>query len=220
MIYIKPTNKIRKFFIFTRDLMQPSFTFVKNMKLRIGILGGTFHPPHAGHVFISSDAIERFNLDYVFWIVSLKNPLKIEEPPPIYDRIETCKRIIDNENIIVSNLAAEINSNKTIDIVNFLLNNYGQSEYYWMMGSDNLVKFDEWNQWKELLDKIKIIVYDRPGYLYEDIKQKLNQNVVQHKVGVEAFLESSAPCWTLVKAGPPNVSSTEIRKNNNGNETK
>lgn len=220
MIYIGPTNKIRNFFIFTRALMQPSLTFVKNTKLRIGILGGTFHPPHEGHVFISSDAIERFNLDYVLWVVSLKNPLKIEEPPPIYDRIEHCKSIIDRKNIIVSDLAAEINSNKTIDIVNFLLKNHGQNEYYWMMGSDNLVKFDEWHQWKELLDKIKIIVYDRPGYLYEDIKQRMNQNVVQHKVDVEGFLEYSPPCWTLVEAWPPNVSSTEIRKKNNGNETK
>lgn len=194
--------------------------FDKNIKLKIGIFGGTFDPPHAGHLSISRDALKRFKLDCVLWVVSLKNPLKAKEPPPIYDRIEHCKSIINEENIVVSDLAVGINSNKTIDIVNFLLENHGQNEYYWMMGSDNLVKFDQWHQWKELLDKIKIIVYDRPGYLYEDIKQILNQNVVQHKLEVEDFLESSAPCWTLVKSAAPSISSTEIRENNNGNKTK
>ena len=63
---------------------------------KIGLLGGSFDPPHKGHLFISLEAKKILKLDEVWWLVTPKNPLKISEPASYVERVNNCKNITRN----------------------------------------------------------------------------------------------------------------------------
>lgn len=182
-----------------------------NQNLKIGLLGGTFNPPHEGHLHISKEALKRFGLDYVWWIVTLQNPLKNIKAPIFEQRIKQCNHLIDSKEIMVLDVEKEMKSNKTIDLLKFLDVECPGNNYYWLMGSDNLTNFDQWSEWQNIMHSIKMIVYDRPKYLYKEVKSSINPILVKHKKDQGNFLSSSPPSWTLVESLTPNISSTEIR---------
>ena len=62
----------------------------------IGLLGGSFDPPHQGHAHITREALKRFGLDRVWWLVSPGNPLKPEGPAPLVKRMEAARAVMDH----------------------------------------------------------------------------------------------------------------------------
>src|ERR1044072_8742433 len=77
--------------------------------MRIGLLGGSFNPPHAAHRAISLLALKRLGLDQVWWLVSPGNPLKDTRGlPPLADRIAAARKIARHPAIVVSDLEARI----------------------------------------------------------------------------------------------------------------
>lgn len=64
--------------------------------MRVGLLGGSFDPPHAGHVHITRQALRRFGLDRVWWLVSPGNPLKAKDPAPLGRRLAACREIMQH----------------------------------------------------------------------------------------------------------------------------
>ncbi len=72
---------------------------------RIGLLGGSFNPAHAGHLFISREAMRRLNLDRVWWLVSPKNPLKdAADLAPLAQSFEGAEKLAQGQDIDVLNL--------------------------------------------------------------------------------------------------------------------
>ena len=66
---------------------------IKSSKKRIGILGGSFDPPHRGHLEISKLAIKKLFLDQVYWCITKKNPLKNKTFFPLIERVKKSKII-------------------------------------------------------------------------------------------------------------------------------
>ena len=60
----------------------------------VGLFGGSFDPPHAGHVHVSREALKRFGLDRVWWLVSPGNPLKREGPAPLERRMQAARALV------------------------------------------------------------------------------------------------------------------------------
>ena len=67
---------------------------MQNKKIKIGILGGSFDPPHKGHLAISKEAKKQFSLKKIIWAITKKNPFKIESKTLLSQRIVNCKKII------------------------------------------------------------------------------------------------------------------------------
>ena len=80
---------------------------------RIGLLGGSFDPPHKGHLYISKEAKKILHLDEVWWLVVPKNPLKISQPATYNERVKNCKKLIKGEPIFIK----EIEKIVKIDVV-------------------------------------------------------------------------------------------------------
>ena len=115
---------------------------------KIGILGGTFDPPHKGHLTISKEAIKRFNLQNVIWAITKKNPFKKKTYKSLDNRIKHCKKIIGSSKLIKVKFYEEvINSNKTFDLINHISKN-NKNKIYFIMGADNLIKFHKWHKSK------------------------------------------------------------------------
>ena len=153
------------------------------IKKKLGVLGGSFDPAHKGHLAISKEAIKKFKLKKVIWAITKKNPLKKKSTTNIKDRIKICKKIIKSNKLIKVNFYEEIiRSNKTIDLINYLQSK-NKSEFYFLMGADNLINFHKWHKWKIISKKCKIVVFDRHGYKKKSLNsvsfKKLNTNNLQ-----------------------------------------
>ena len=93
----------------------------KKSYTKIGILGGTFDPPHKGHLYISKVAIKKLKLKNLIWIVTKKNPLKIKPYLSLRKRIKLAKKITAKEKkIYVRYYDNKIKSNNTFKLLNYI----------------------------------------------------------------------------------------------------
>jgi len=136
----------------------------KNKKnyTKIGILGGTFDPPHKGHLYISKVAIKKLKLNKLLWIVSKRNPLKKKPYLNTNVRINLSKEITKKEKkIFVKYFDDKIKSINTFKLLNYLKKKNKKAKFFFIIGSDNLIKFHQWNNWKKIPALAKIIVFAR-----------------------------------------------------------
>ena len=168
-------------------------------KNKIEVLGGSFDPAHIGHLAISKEAIKRFKLKNIIWAITKKNPLKQQSETELSIRIKQCKKVIGKKSYIkVKFYEKLIKSNKTIDLINYLLKNK-KNEVYFLMGADNLINFHKWHKWKIISKKCKILVFDRHGYK----KKSLNSMT---------FRRLNQKNLSYIQFNKVNISSSQLRK--------
>ena len=172
---------------------------MNNSKIKIGILGGSFDPPHKGHLSISKEAKKRFDLKEIIWAITKKNPFKIKSEIILSTRIKDCKKIIGlNSFIKVKFYENIINSNRTINLINYLKKNK-KIEIYFLMGADNLINFHKWHKSELISQSCNIIVFDRHGYKKDSLKSM-------------TFKKLNKKTLTFVEFKKVNISSSKLRK--------
>ena len=117
---------------------------------RIGLLGGSFDPAHAGHAHITREALRRFGLDRIWWLVSPGNPLKAHGPAPMAERLARARRVMPDPRVSITGLEAELGTRYTAQTLARLGALYPGVRFVWLMGADNLVQFDRWENWREI----------------------------------------------------------------------
>lgn len=179
-----------------------SLNFLKDTKLKIGVLGGSFNPAHYGHFLVSKQAIDSYKCDYVIWLVAKQNPFKDKYKDSIYKRAEQALNIACHPRIIVSSAEDEFGSNYLYDSLRNLTSRLPSNEFIWLMGVDNLDRFHRWYRYEEIPKLCKIILFDRPvkerfvnnsqfNLKYKRILAKpQTANIISHK-GVMSSASSS-----------------------------
>ena len=171
---------------------------IGSSKKRIGIFGGTFDPPHYGHLEISKLAIKKLFLDQIYWCITKKNPLKSKALFSLPERIKKSKIITNKfKKIKIKFFENKIKSTNTIDLIRYLKNKNRKITFYLIVGSDNLINFHKWKEWKLLAKLTEIVVFSRKDY---DIKAK--KSVIVKKLTKIIFIKNKQI----------NISSTQIRK--------
>ena len=182
---------------------------------RIGLLGGSFDPPHLGHVHISHRALRRFGLAQVWWLVSPGNPLKPNPPAQMSRRIAAARALIRHPRIKVTDLEARIGTRYTADTIRQLQRLYPGVRFVWLMGADNLTSFHRWEEWEDIFARVPIGVLARPG---EQVRAGLSpaaRRFARARLPREAgqLLGGLAPpAWCLMSGPMRDASSTEIRQ--------
>ena len=145
--------------------------------MKIGILGGTFDPPHKGHLYISKIALKKLRLKKILWVITKKNPLKNKPYLKIEERIKLSKEITKkNKKIIIKYFDNRIKSTNTFNLIRYLKRKT-KANIFFLIGSDNLKKFHKWENWKEIPKLAKIVVFPRKNYsLTSFATKKLNKN--------------------------------------------
>tara|TARA_B100000965_G_scaffold108900_1_gene90061 strand:- start:11 stop:547 length:537 start_codon:yes stop_codon:yes gene_type:complete len=134
-------------------------------KRGIGILGGSFDPPHKGHVDISKISLSKINIKEVYWIITKKNPFKNKPFFSINERILRSKKILRKyKKIKVLYLDKKIKSSRTINVINYFIKKKKMKNLYLILGSDNLINFHRWTNWKKIVKLTNIVVFSRKGY--------------------------------------------------------
>ena len=138
---------------------------LRHKKKEIGILGGSFDPPHEGHVKISKISLKKIKLSKIFWVVTKQNPFKKKPFFSLKDRLSKSKVSIKKyKNIKVLYLEDKIKSSRTINVINYFREVKKQKNLYLILGSDNLLKFHKWTSWKKIVKLVKLVVFSRKGY--------------------------------------------------------
>ena len=183
--------------------------------MRIGLLGGSFNPPHAAHRAISLFAIKRLKLDRVWWLVTPGNPLK--DHGGLHDlgeRAEAARRMANDPRIDISCLEAVIGTRYTFDTITYLRRRTSGLRLVWIMGADNLAQFHRWQNWRRIAAEIPIAIIDRPPQSFRALSapaaQALaNYRLPENKAGQLA--DQRAPAWTFLTGMKLNLSSTGLR---------
>jgi nicotinate-nucleotide adenylyltransferase len=132
--------------------------------MRIGLLGGSFNPPHQGHTLITRLALTRLGLDRVWWLVTPGNPLKSKaELAALQARVEAARRLVAGPRVAVTDIEAQIGARYTHDTLAWLTRRAPGVRFVWIMGADNLLQFHLWRHWRAIADLTPIVVVDRPG---------------------------------------------------------
>ena len=181
----------------------------------IGLLGGSFDPPHKGHIYISLEAKKILQLDGIWWLVTPKNPLKISRPASYEERIHNCKSITKTHPIKIEEIEKKIKSTYSFQTINFLQNHYENINFFWLMGADNLINFHYWQKWREIFSSIPIVIFRRHGYNVRALKSITLKTFNNFKISNKYLNKkkfTTLPAWTWVKNKEIKISSTEIRK--------
>ena len=169
-------------------------------RFRLGILGGTFDPPHKGHLYISKVALKKLKLNKIIWLITKRNPLKTKPHLSIKLRKNLTKKILKNEkDIFVKSLDAKVKSSSVYKVLKYLKSKNKETQFFFLIGADNLVKFHEWDKWKKIPKIAKIIVFPRKGYSSKYI----------NSIGSKRLAKKD---WVYVKSKKINISSSLIRK--------
>jgi len=180
----------------------------------IGLLGGSFDPPHAGHVHITLEALKRFGLDQVWWLVSPGNLLKSEGPAPIGRRMAAARALMDHPRVRISDFEVHAGTRATADTLAALMARYPKVRFVWLMGADNLTQFHRWQRWQWIMENVPVGVMARPGDRISARSSVAANRYEKYRLrGREAALLAhyEAPAWCFINLPMINLSSTGIR---------
>lgn len=132
--------------------------------MRIGLLGGSFNPPHPGHLYASELALRKLKLDFIWWLVSPQNPLKSSRGMARFEtRFRAAKQFARDPHIIVSDVEARFGTQFTADTLRLLRRRFPGIHFVWLMGSDNLIQLPRWRRWESIFAAMPLAVIARPG---------------------------------------------------------
>lgn len=184
--------------------------------MRVGLFGGSFNPPHLGHLHVARTALARLGLDRLWVMVTPGNPLKERAGlPDLARRIAATRRLMDDPRIVVTGFEAAFGSPYSWRTVDRLVGADLGVRFVWVMGGDNLAGFHRWQQWRRIAEVLPIAVVDRPetslAPLYSRAAQTLARwRLPEHEAAMLA--ERAAPAWTFLHAPRVDLSSTELRR--------
>lgn len=180
----------------------------------VGLLGGSFDPAHDGHAHITREALKRFGLDHVWWLVSPGNPLKERGPAALDVRLQHAKRIMRHPNVTVTDLEGRLGTRYTAQTLRQLLPRYPGVRFVWLMGADNLAGFHRWQDWEEIMKMLPVGVLARPGDRISARRSVAAQHYDMARLpGFASQLLPSrpSPCWCYINVPLCAASSTAIR---------
>ena len=183
--------------------------------MRIGLLGGSFNPPHAAHRAISRFAIKRLQLDRVWWLVTPGNPLK--EPGSLREldeRADAARKMADDPRIDVSCLESVIGTRYTADTISYLRRRAPGLRFVWIMGADNLAQFHRWQSWRRIAFAVPMAVIDRPPQSLRALAAPAALALQRYRIpesDAGRLADRRAPAWVFLTGMKSTLSSTGLR---------
>ena len=183
--------------------------------MRVGLLGGSFNPPHLAHRTISLYAIKRLRLDRVWWLVSPGNPLKDNGSlHELEERARAARDMAADPRIDVTCLKSVIGTRYTVDTINYLRRRASGSRFVWIMGADNLAQFHRWQHWQRIANQVPIAVIDRPPQSFRALAAPAAQALGPYRLPENEagrLADCRAPAWVFLTGLKMNLSSTTLR---------
>jgi nicotinate-nucleotide adenylyltransferase len=181
----------------------------------VGLFGGSFNPPHQGHLLVAEIALRRLGLDQLWWMVTPGNPLKSRSQlAPLATRLAACETLAEDPRIKVTAFEQALNTSYTASTLEFVRARNPDVHFIWIMGADNLASFDRWQRWQKIATTFPIAVIDRPGSTLAYLSSKMARTFDYARVDEEdagVLWRKKAPAWTFIHGPRSTLSSTALR---------
>lgn len=188
--------------------------------MKIGVFGGSFNPPHAGHLNVVSSVIQKMGLDKVLVIPSFQNPLKLNDSHHLAEpqhRFQMAQLAFETLGSPIEVLPLEVErkgSSYTIDTLMQLKTQYPQDKLYLIIGADNLSAFTDWKSWMQILSQCDLIVTTRPGWEIPHEQESLPEEIRTLVTSFDFNMAELSTGHTIhfLNLKDITVSSTEVRR--------
>jgi nicotinate-nucleotide adenylyltransferase len=196
--------------------MTPS-RFGDGRRRRIGLLGGSFNPAHAGHRHVARQALRALGLDQVWLLVSPGNPLKPRAGmAPLAERLASARRIADGRRVIATDIERALGTRFTADTLAKLRQRFPRAVFVFLIGADNLVQLPRWKAWRRLAVSTPLAVLPRPGWTRQALRGAAASVLRRQRCRPGALLagakRATRPArWCFVPARENAASATAIR---------
>lgn len=197
----------------TSHVLRHTFPYAAKGQV-IGLLGGSFDPAHAGHVHITREALKRFGLDQVWWLVSPGNPLKARGPAPMAKRLMQARAVMDHPRVRVTDIETQLSTRYTAQTLRAIQRHYPAQRFVWLMGADNLAQFHLWQDWRDIVERVPMGILARPGQRISARMSRAAALYAPYRIPgrySQLLARASAPAWCFVNAPMMDVSSSAIR---------
>ncbi|MCK4867202.1 MAG: nicotinate-nucleotide adenylyltransferase [Alphaproteobacteria bacterium] len=183
---------------------------------RIGLLGGSFNPAHAGHLHVSRQALRLLELDEIWWLVSPQNPLKPENGmAPLRDRMDVARHMAgDDPKISVTDIEAELGTIYTVDTLEALRQRHSRANFALLAGADILEEIPRWRRWERIFEIVPIAVFARKPYTLKALSGLAAQRFAQFRIKEEdapTLASRTPPAWVFLHIEEHPASATAIR---------
>lgn len=181
--------------------------------LAIGVMGGSFDPPHSGHAHVIETARRTLGLDRVWVFVAAGNPLK-KTQTRFDKRLESARERFSGLRTAVSGLEAELGLRYTIDVLKRLKRAAPRARFVWIMGADNLRDFHRWRRWREIAQLVPIAVVSRPGASPKAGLSRFARQFARDRLpayAAQRLKHAAPPAWVYITAPLDPTSSTKLR---------
>jgi len=184
--------------------------------MRIGLLGGSFNPAHAGHAHIVRIAMRRLRLAQVWLLVSPGNPLKRDaDMAPLAQRMSEAATIADGRRIIATDIEHQLGTRFTRDTLRALHTRFPRAKFVWLMGADNLEQIPRWRGWMDIARETQIAVLPRPAYNHRALSGQAAQRWHRWRIQPRAaasLAAQPAPRWLFLAGRENALSATKLRE--------
>ena len=180
----------------------------------VGLLGGSFDPAHEGHVHITLEAMKRFGLTRVWWLVSPGNPLKERGPAPLEQRMTRARALMQHPRVTVTDIEARLGTRYTARTIRGLQRHYPGVRFVWLMGADNLAQLHHWQDWEWIMHNVPVGVLARPGDRISARMSHAARRFRQYRIAgrsSQLLAAADAPAWCFVNVPMVAQSSSAIR---------
>jgi nicotinate-nucleotide adenylyltransferase len=184
--------------------------------MQVGLFGGSFNPPHAGHGLVAEIALRRLALDQLWWMVTPGNPLKsTRELAPLAERIRLSEAVAEDPRIKVTAFEASYRVRYTADTLALVKRLNPGVDFVWIMGADNLRDFHRWQRWRKIAMTFPIAVIDRPGSTLSFLSSLVAKTFDYARVDegdAPRLARMKPPAWTFIHGPRSSLSSTALRQ--------
>jgi nicotinate-nucleotide adenylyltransferase len=183
--------------------------------MTVGLFGGSFNPPHPGHLLVAEIALKRLGLDQVWWMVTPGNPLKSRaELLPLAERIALSEDLARDPRIKVTAFEERLNTSYTARTLAHVVQKNSKVRFVWIMGADSLKTFHRWQKWRDIAATVPIAVIDRPGATLSFLSSPAARALSFARIDENAARSlpyRNAPAWTFIHGPRSALSSTALR---------
>ncbi|ABM44674.1 nicotinate (nicotinamide) nucleotide adenylyltransferase [Bartonella bacilliformis str. Heidi Mejia] len=181
----------------------------------VGLFGGSFNPPHAGHLLVAKTAVRRLYLNQLWWMVTPGNPLKdCTQLPSLHERIRLSSELTNHPKIRVTGFEGVMGSKLSAETVSHILTRHSEVNFVWVMGADILATIHYWHRWRDIVSMLPIVIIDRPSVRMAALSSPMARTyryfrLDERKSPLLPFMRP--PAWTYLHGPLSFQSSTKLR---------
>jgi len=189
--------------------------------IRLGLLGGSFNPAHAGHAHIAKIALARLRLEQIWLLVSPGNPLKpAPGMAPLAERLASARAIASTvdrsgRRVVATDIERILRTRLTWKTLRLLHVRFPRAHIVWIMGADNLEQFPHWRRWMTIARETQIAVLPRPTYNERALAGQAARRLRKFRIPAHqapALARMPAPRCVFLLTRQNTLSATSLRR--------